>query len=455
MPIQSKNPATEEVIKVYEEISDAVLEQKIAKAHEAFLKWRTTSFAERAVLVKKMAVYLREHKDSLGTLASIEMGKTKAAGMAEVEKCAGCCDYYADNAEAILADHAFQAAGTENYVAFDPLGVVLAVMPWNFPYWQVFRFIAPAVMAGNVGLLKHASNVPGCAEAIEAVFTGSGFPEGIFQNLLLSSPRVEKVIRDPRIVAVTLTGSEKAGASVASIAASEIKKSVLELGGSDPFIVLADADLILAAETATKVRMQWNTGQSCIAAKRFIVHKDIVDAFSKLFVEAFAKLKVGDPLAVDTTVGPLASEQGLLDIEKQVATSVTLGAKILCGGKRVEGKGYFYEPTILTNVKKGMPVYDEETFGPAAPIIVFETEEEMLQIANDTPFGLSSTIFTQDIVKAKILARKIEAGSVFINAAVASDPRSPFGGIKRSGYGRELSDYGIKEFVNIKYVRIQ
>jgi succinate-semialdehyde dehydrogenase/glutarate-semialdehyde dehydrogenase len=455
MAIQSKNPNTEELLKTFEEISDSELENKISKASAVFKNWKNTSFSERSTLLKKMANYLRENSVELGRLASLEMGKTLSAGKAEVEKCAMACDYYADNAEKILANEKIDGSGTENYVEFDPLGVILAVMPWNFPFWQVYRFIAPAVMAGNVGLLKHASNVPQCAEAIERAFTEVGFPVGVFQNIFINSGRVESVIRDPRIMAVTLTGSEKAGRSVAAIAGSEIKKAVLELGGSDPFIVLPDADIALAAQTATKTRMQNNVGQSCISAKRFLVHKDVVDEFSKLFIEEFKKLKVGDSLLVDTDVGPVATLQGLLDIERQVNESVSLGAKILFGGKRIGQKGYFYEPTILSNIKKGMPVYDEEVFGPVAPIIVFSTEEEMLDIANDTPYGLSSTIFSSNLDTIKRIIPKIEAGSVFVNGQVFSDPRAPFGGIKHSGYGRELSHYGIKEFVNIKNIWIK
>lgn len=454
MPILSKNPSTGEILKEYQEITEEELHTKIAKAEESFNAWKKVPVGEKSNKLKKLASYLREHKEELGRLATLEMGKTLNAGIAEVEKCAVCCDYYADNAEKILEKEKVENGLGEGYVQFDPLGVVLAVMPWNFPFWQVFRFIAPASVAGNVGLLKHASNVPQCAEAIERAFKEVGYPEGIFQNLFINSKRVESVIKDTRVKAVTLTGSEGAGASVASIAGREIKKTVLELGGSDPFIVLADADLVLASSVAVKTRMQNNAGQSCIAGKRFIVHRSVADEFSKLLVAEFAKLKVGDPLLPETNVGPLATEQGLLDIERQVNESVAGGAKILFGGKRTGEKGYFYEPTILTNVKKGMPVYDEETFGPVLPIIVFDTEEEAVKIANDTPYGLSSTIFGKDRQKINRLISEIEAGSVFVNTQVASDPRAPFGGIKRSGYGRELSHYGLKEFVNIKYVAI-
>lgn len=454
MAIQSKNPATLEIIKNFEEINDNVLEQKISNAQEAFLSWRETSFEERSKLMHEHAKYLRSHADELATLASLEMGKTKTAGLTEIEKCAFVCDYYADNAASILANEKIDSPAKENYASFEPLGVILAVMPWNFPYWQVYRFAAPALMAGNIGLLKHASNVPQCAEAIENAFMQSGFPKNVFQNLFINSAKVEKVIRDKRIMAVTLTGSENAGRSVASIAGDEIKKTVLELGGSDPFIVFADADINKAAENAMIGRMQNNAGQSCISAKRFIVDSSIKEKFTNALVNNFKKLVVGNPLLPETNVGPLANEQGLLEVERQVNESVKKGAKILSGGKRVGDKGYFYEPTILDNVTKGMPVYDEEVFGPVAPIIVVNSEEEAIRIANDTPFGLGSTIFTNDIEKAKKLAKKIEAGNVFINGFVRSDPRTPFGGIKRSGYGRELSEYGIKEFVNIKNVYI-
>lgn len=454
MAIQSKNPATLEIIKNFEEIKENALEQKISDAQKAFLSWRETSFKERSKLMHAHAQYLRAHCEELAILASTEMGKTKTAALDEVEKCAFVCDYYADNAERMLANQKIDSGAKENYVAFEPLGVVLAVMPWNFPYWQVYRFAAPALMAGNVGLLKHASNVGGCAEAIENAFLQSGFSKGIFQNLFISSNRVEKIIRDKRVMAVTLTGSEKAGRSVAKVAGDEIKKTVLELGGSDPFIVLADADIEKAAESAMIGRMQNNAGQSCISAKRFIVEVTIAEKFTKALVNRFKKLIIGDPLLLKTNVGPLANEQGLLEVERQVNKSVKKGAKILYGGKRAGNSGYFYEPTILGNVSKGMPVYDEEVFGPVAPIIVVSDEKEAIRVANDTFFGLGATIFTKNIEKAKKLASKIEAGNVFINGFVRSDPHAPFGGIKRSGYGRELSDYGIKEFVNIKNIWI-
>jgi succinate-semialdehyde dehydrogenase/glutarate-semialdehyde dehydrogenase len=450
--IQSKNPTTEEVLRTFEEISAIELEKKVSLASDAFKSWKETSFKERAALMRKLGEYLRKHTEEFSKLQMLEMGKTMKSGPAGIEKCASLCDYYADNAETILQKEILHTDKKEQYVQFDPLGVVLAVMPWNFPFWQVYRFAVPALMAGNVGLLKHASNVPQCAEAIEESFRASGFPEGVFQNLLLPSARVEALIRDPRIAAVTLTGGEKAGSEVARTAGEEIKKVVLELGGSDPFIVFADADIAKAAQVAVTARLQGNTGQSCISAKRFIVEESIKDKFTKLVVEEFSKLKVGDPSDKEIDIGPLATEQILLDVEAQVKKSVSLGAKIVYGGIRKEGKGYFYLPTIMADIKKGMSVYDEEVFGPVMPIISFKTEAEAIQIANDTRYGLGASIFTNDIEKAKRIIPQIEAGNVCVNDMVKSDMRAPFGGIKKSGYGRELGTYGIKEFVNIKNV---
>jgi succinate-semialdehyde dehydrogenase / glutarate-semialdehyde dehydrogenase len=455
MALQTKNPATEEVIKTFEELSNEELDQKIKIGQEAFLSWKKTSFQERKVLMLKLADYLRKESGRLGELATLEMGKTKKAGSAEVEKCAFVCEYYANNAERMLSHEKYEGNGIENYVEFDPLGIVLAVMPWNFPYWQVFRFAAPALMAGNVGLLKHASNVPQCGIAIQQAFVDCGFPEGVFQNLLIGSGKVEQVIRHKNVMAVTLTGSEKAGSDVARISGEELKKTVLELGGSDPFIVLEDADLEQAAKTAVLARMQNNAGQSCIAAKRFIVMSSVAEKFTKLFVEEMSKLVIGDPQNDDTNVGPLATKQMRDDIASQVDESVTQGAQIELGGKSFGEKGYFYEPTIVSNVKKGMPVYDQETFGPVAPVIVVSSIEEAIMVANDTPYGLGATIFTNDIDKAKEMIPQIDAGNVFINGQVISDPRAPFGGVKKSGYGRELSYYGIKEFVNIKNINVK
>ncbi len=454
MAIQSKNPATLEVTKQFNELTEFELDYKLANAHSTFLNWKNADFEFRAELMKKMAVYLRENKSDLARLMSIEMGKTLAAGEAEIEKCALTCDYYADNAKRMLSHEPLNTDASESYVEFDPLGVVLAIMPWNFPFWQVYRFAAPAIMAGNVGILKHASNVPQCAEAIEKAFIDCGFPQGAFQNILLRSSRVEKVIRDKRISAVTLTGSEKAGSEVAKIAGEELKKVVLELGGSDPFIVLEDADVSLACDVAVAARLQNNVGQSCISAKRFIVHAAIADEFAKGVAERFKNLRIGNPLDPSTQVGPLATESGLIELEKQVNESVKKGAVLLRGGRRMR-QGYFYEPTVLSNVKKGMPVYDEEVFGPVLAIIAVDSDKEAIRVANDTPYGLGSSLFTKDIDLAKKLIPQLEAGAVFVNGPVKSDPRAPFGGIKKSGYGRELSHYGIKEFVNIKTVWIK
>ncbi|MFA5954636.1 MAG: NAD-dependent succinate-semialdehyde dehydrogenase [Patescibacteria group bacterium] len=452
MAIQSKNPANLEVTKTFEEMNDVALERALSLANDTFVVWRKTTFVERTALMLKMADYLVANSTKFGKLMSEEMGKTVAAGASEVEKCASVCRYYAENAETLLAHEPTAVLASESYVAFDPLGTVLAVMPWNFPFWQVYRFAAPAIMAGNVGLLKHASNVPQCAEAIAAAFTECGFPNGVFQNLLISSSRVEALIRDPRVKAVTLTGSEKAGSAVARVAGEEIKKTVLELGGSDPFIVLEDANLLLAVETAAAARLQNNVGQSCIAAKRFIVHEKIAEAFTRGLVEKFKALVVGNPADATTQVGPLATEQILDDVDRQVKESMALGAEILCGAKRKSGSGYFFEPGVVVKVKKGMPLYDEEVFGPVAPIIVIANEEEAIAVANDTPYGLGASLFTEDYDRAKRLVPLIEAGNVFVNGQVKSDPRAPFGGIKKSGYGRELSSYGIREFVNIKNV---
>jgi len=452
MAIQTLNPATEEVLKTFEAITDVQLETKVALARAAFMSWKGTSFAERAKLMRGLGDYLRANKDRFSALQTMEMGKTKKSGNPGIEKCAALCEYYADNAEAMLAAEHIEADGEERYVRFDPLGIVLGVMPWNFPFWQVYRFAIPALMAGNVGLLKHASNVPQCAEAIEESFRAAGFPEGAFQNLLLPAARVEKLIRDDRIAAVTLTGSEKAGSEVARVAGEEIKKTVLELGGSDPFIVFADADIDKAAAMAITARMQSNVGQSCISAKRFIIEESVVDAFTQKVKAGFEALVVGDPTDDSTDVGPLATLQILKEVEVQVKASVEKGATIICGGVRLDRPGYFYLPTVLSNVRKGMPAYDEEVFGPVLSIITFKTQDEAVAIANDTRYGLGATIFTSDMERAHRLIPQIEAGNVFVNSLVKSDARTPFGGVKKSGYGRELSEYGLREFVNVKNV---
>jgi len=455
MALRSINPATEEVIKDFDELSAEAIEQKLALAQSTFEAWRETSFDERASLMKKAAQNLRNTSDDLALIMTREVGKTLAASKAEIEKCALTCDYYAENAAKFLAKEIVETDGSQSYVRFDPIGIVLAVMPWNFPLWQVFRFAAPALMAGNVGVLKHASNVQMSGEAIEKVFIDAGFPEGAFLNLAIGSPKVEAIIRDDRVKAVTLTGSEYAGSQVAKTAGEEIKKTVLELGGSDPFIVLADANIEEAAAAAVTARMQLNAGQSCIAAKRFIVEESVIEQFTERLKIVVEKLVVGSPEASETTVGPLASEQMLKDVERQVNDSIKAGAQLICGGKRTGGKGYFYEPAVLTNVTKGMPAYDEEVFGPALPVISIKDADEAVVVANDSCYGLGATIFSADVGVAQKLASKIDSGAVFINSPVKSDPRLPFGGIKKSGYGRELSHYGIREFVNIKTVWIK
>jgi len=454
MAIQTKNPATEEVIKTFEEISDEELELKLAKSQSAFLEWKNTSFTERAKLFMNLSVYLIEHMDSLGKLSTLEMGKASQLAKGEIEKSALTCEYFAENTEELLKNEVLNTKASESFLRFDPLGVILGVMPWNFPFWQVFRGAAPAIMAGNVMVVKHASNVPQCAMAIEESFRAAGFPEGIYQNVLLGSSRVEKLIRDHRIAAITLTGSEKAGSEVAKVAGSEIKKCVLELGGSDPYIVRADADLDFACVLGKTSRISNNAGQACNAAKRFIVHSSVLEKFTDLLSESFKAIKIGDPTDPETEMGPLATEQILNDTETQVNKSVELGAVVTAGGKRWGDKGYFYEATVLSNVKKGMPAFDEEMFGPVAAVMSYETDDEAVALANDTPYGLGATILTRDIEQGKIMAGQIDAGNVFINAQVRSDPRAPFGGIKKSGYGRELGSYGIKEFVNIKTVWI-
>jgi succinate-semialdehyde dehydrogenase/glutarate-semialdehyde dehydrogenase len=451
MPIQSINPATEEVIATFEEMSDAEVERALAQAHAAFKVWRDSSFVERRATLRNAAAYLRAHKAELGRLATLEMGKPITQAEAEVEKSAWGCEYYADNAEQMLADEHIKATGRDSYVAYTPLGVILAVMPWNFPFWQVFRPIAPAVMAGNALVLKHASNVPQCALAIEKVMREAGFPEGLFRTLLISGKRTLKVIEDPRIRLVTLTGSDETGSQVAAAAGRVLKKTVLELGGSDPYIVLADADLDLAAKVGAIARNQ-NNGQSCIAAKRFIVVDSVANAFEQKFVDAVAALKVGDPLERTTQVGPLARGDLRETLDEQVKATVAEGATIALGGTAPAGRGYYYEPTILTGVTPNMTAFRQETFGPAAAVIRVKDTDEAIRLANDSLYGLGASLWTNDLEKAQKLARHIESGGVFINGMVASDPRLPFGGVKRSGYGRELSPFGLRELVNIQTI---
>ncbi|MCU7496287.1 MAG: NAD-dependent succinate-semialdehyde dehydrogenase [Ignavibacteria bacterium] len=453
MSMKAVNPATEEVIASYDELTEDEVYAEIDKAYDAFQAWKEKSFPERRDHMLKAASILRDNRTSYAKILTIEMGKPLRQAFSEVEKCAWVCEYYAENAEKILKRENAGTDASESYVQFDPLGVILAVMPWNFPYWQVFRFAAPSLMAGNVGLLKHSSNVPMSALAIEEVFTKAGFPQNVFKTLLVGSSMIERIISHPKVRAATLTGSDGAGRQVASIAGRNLKKTVLELGGSDAFIVLKDADINEAAKTAVASRII-NTGQSCIAAKRFIVVKDVIREFESKFISIVNGLKIGDPMDEQNDLGPIAREDLMLELDRQVQESVKMGARLLAGGKRLGMKGFFYPATVLANVTKGMPAYEQETFGPIAAIIQAEDEEEAIRIANDTEFGLGANLWTTDIQRAKRLARSIEAGSIFINGMVHSDPRLPFGGVKNSGYGRELANYGIKEFVNIKTVWI-
>lgn len=453
MSIQTINPTTGEVLETFELFSPTQIDEVLTATHTAFQSWRDTSFAKRSALFRRVAQYLREHKAELGRTATLEMGKPIVEAEAEVEKCAWNCEFYADNAEKFLADEQVATNATESYVAYRPLGVVLALMPWNFPYWQVFRFAAPALMAGNTAILKHASNVSRCALEIERIFRECDFPEGVFRTVLVPGAETGKLIADPRIAAVTLTGSEEAGVAVASTSGQYLKKHVLELGGSDAFIVLQDADLDAAAQIAVTARFQ-NTGQSCIAAKRFIVVESVADAFEQKFAANTAKLKVGDPLERDTKIGPVARADLRDTLDELVQQSVKQGAKVLIGGKPREGNGSFYEPTILTNVTPDMPVFTDETFGPAAAVIRARDTDHAIELANNSKFGLSNNLWTRDIEQGRKLARRLESGSTFLNGMTASDPRLPFGGVKHSGYGRELSVFGIREFVNVQTVWI-
>ncbi len=421
---------------------------------EAFHVNRTRSFADRGQRMKRTAELLEERKNDYGRLMTLEMGKPIKAAIAEVEKCAKVCRYYSENAEGFLADEHVRTEAADSFIRYQPLGPVLAVMPWNFPFWQVFRFAAPSLMAGNVGLLKHASNVPQSALAIEEVLRDAGFDHGEFQTLLIGAGQVTAILEDERVRAVTLTGSEPAGASVASTAAKRIKKSVLELGGSDPFVVMPSADLDEAVKIAVKARIV-NNGQSCIAAKRFIIHEAIFDKFESRFVDAMKKLKVGDPLDESVDVGPLAMPQIVSDLEKQVRASVEAGAKLLTGGNRRSGRGNFYEPTVLSSIPPAAPAFAEETFGPVASLFRAKDAADAVRIANATPFGLGASVWTRDRGEAERFIDGIESGQVFVNAMVASDPRVPFGGVKHSGFGRELGVHGIREFVNIKTVWIE
>ncbi|WP_234572754.1 NAD-dependent succinate-semialdehyde dehydrogenase [Rhodohalobacter sp. 614A] len=454
MAYETINPATGEKIKTFDELSDADINKAIEKADSAFQSWKKTSFSERAELLKKVGELLRDRKEELGKLMTLEMGKPIKEGISEAEKCAWVCDFYAENAENFLSEEPVESDASESFLAYNPLGVVLAVMPWNFPFWQVFRFAAPATMAGNTGVLKHASNVPQCAEAIEKLFTDAGYPEGVFQNLLMNSDQIPTLLEHPAIKAATLTGSEYAGSAVAKKAGEMIKKTVLELGGSDPYVVLADADLEETAKTCATSRMI-NSGQSCIAAKRFIVEKSVIDEFTNLFTKQMKTFEMGNPSDENTKLGPMAREDLRDDIHEQVQKSIEAGATCTLGGEIPDKDGAWYPATILTGVKKGMPAFDEEIFGPVAAIIEAEDEEHAIELANDSKYGLGAAVFTQDVEKGrKIAAEKLEAGCCFVNEFVRSDPRLPFGGIKMSGYGRELSKQGIREFVNLKTVYV-
>src|SRR5499427_2955453 len=451
MTIRSVNPATEEELASFEEHTADDVERALARAWDARGAWRDTPVSSRAARFAELAAYLRHDRPRLATLLTAEMGKPIVEAEAEVEKCAWTAEWFAEHAEALLAPRPTASAATESYVRFQPLGVVLAVMPWNFPLWQVFRAAIPAVIGGNVMVLKHASNVPQAALAAEDAFRRAGFPDGVFQTLLVGSGLVGRIIRDARVAGVTLTGSEAAGARVAEVAGSALKKSVLELGGSDPFVVLADADVAAAARVACRARNQ-NNGQSCIAAKRFVVVDGVAEEFERRLVEAVAGLKVGDPMERDTNLGPLARADLVAELERQVNESVALGARVALGGGRLDGAGYYFQPTVLTDVTREMPVFQEETFGPVAAVIRVRNEEEAIAVANDTGFGLGASLWTADVRRGKRLAARIEAGAVFVNGMVASDARLPFGGVKRSGYGRELSEFGLHEFMNVQTV---
>jgi succinate-semialdehyde dehydrogenase/glutarate-semialdehyde dehydrogenase len=448
------NPATGEVLATYEELSDAALEAKLDLAARTFRTFRRAPFAERAAILRRAADVLEQRKEHWGRLMTAEMGKTFRSAVAEAEKCAWACRFYAENGERFLADEEVKAAATRSYVRYLPIGPVLAVMPWNFPFWQVFRFAAPAIAAGNVGLLKHASNVPGSALAIEEVFREAGAPEGAFQTLLVGSRRVAGIIEDPRVAAVTLTGSEWAGSAVGATAGKVVKKSVLELGGSDPFVVMPSANLDAAVRTAVTARTI-NNGQSCIAAKRFVVHEEVYDRFERELAARFAALKVGDPMDPATDVGPLANASERDKLAEQVEAAVKAGARVLVGGKALPGKGCYYAPTVLAGIPKGSAAAREEIFGPVASLFRVKDLDEAIAVANDSPFGLGSSVWTNDAAERRRFVDDLEAGATFVNAMVASDPRLPFGGVKKSGYGRELAAIGMREFLNVKTVVVQ
>ena len=454
MAIATTNPATGEVEKTFEALTDTEVDDRIARAAATALAMHSTSFADRAGWMNAAADALDAQCDEIARVMTTEMGKTIVAARAEVTKCAKGCRFYAEHAAAMLADEPADATAVgaqRAFVRYQPLGVVLAVMPWNFPLWQVIRFAAPALMAGNVGLLKHASNVPQTALLLEEVFRRAGFPEGAFQTLLIGSDAVERILRDPRVKAATLTGSTPAGRSIGRIAGEELKPVVLELGGSDPYVVMPSADLELAADVAVTARVQ-NNGQSCIAAKRFIVHRDVADEFERLFVERMEALRVGDPLDENTDIGPLANEQGVEGMEELMADAVAKGARVLCGGARIDGAGYFYPPTVVTDITPEMRMYYEEVFGPVAQLFRVNDADEAIALANATPFGLGSNVWTRDGAEQERFTYALDAGAVFVNGMTTSYPELPFGGVGESGFGRELSSQGIRAFCNVKTV---
>ena len=451
--LESINPATEAMLARFPPATPDEVETAIAEADASQQAWRRTSFNTRAAAMRRLAAHLRDRRDDYARLITFEMGKPIPEAVAEIEKCALTCLFYADRAADFLGDEVVATNASRSLVAYEPLGVVLAIMPWNYPFWQVFRFAAPALMAGNGALLKHASNIPQCALAVGSAFEEAGFPRGLFHTLLLVGADVEPVVRDRRVSAVTLTGSSDVGARVAAVAGSALKKTVLELGGSDPFIVLADADIAAAAATAVRARNQ-NTGQSCIAAKRFLIAEAIADEFEERFARGVGALRLGDPLDPATQVGPLARSDLRDALERQVEESVRQGARVLVGGRRRDGPGYFYEPTVLTGVRDAMPVLAEETFGPVAAVRRVADAEEAVAVANGSDYGLGAAIWTGDVARGEALARSIESGAVFVNGMVASDPRLPFGGVKQSGWGRELGPFGIREFTNIQTIWI-
>jgi succinate-semialdehyde dehydrogenase / glutarate-semialdehyde dehydrogenase len=453
MAIVSVNPATGEKLREFSPFDNAEIERRLSRAEEAFARYRRTTFAERTELLHAASELLFQEKQKFAEIITLEMGKLLRDSVAEIEKCARGCRFYAENGQRFLEVEPAQTDAAESYVEYQPLGPVLAIMPWNFPFWQVFRFAAPALMAGNIALLKHASNVPQCALLIEEILCRAGFGDGVFQTLLVEPEQVEKLIVDARVKAVTVTGSEKAGSAVASAAAREIKKSVLELGGSDAFIVMPSAEFESALATAVKARTI-NTGQSCIAAKRFIIADQIYDRFLEQFVDRMRALKIGDPMNPETELGPLATEQILQGVHDQVQKSIAAGAKLLTGGNQIHGPGFFYEPTVLIDVPKDSPAYREEVFGPVAAVFRVRDAHDAIQLANDTTFGLGASAWTNDRKEQKFFASDLDAGMVFINAMVASDPRLPFGGVKRSGFGRELGAAGVREFTNTKTIWI-